>query len=297
MAGIDDFSRVTYSQRLGLAAQRLTSDLMSTAIFEPLTGKKRFFDHYGVFELDEITGRAAETVIDEMPRNRRMISRKRYGKAILLDKDDHIDLAGLFEPNAGFNMALMAAIARKVDLNILAAYDGTSFTGEDGTTSQAFDTNNSFVADGNQLGGTKEVTTQNVTKAGRILDVNNVPRDDDRFIVHDPEVLEQMLGQTALEPASSDYNSVHALIRRELRIWAGFRWIQHTGITEHGTNLKYAFFGHKAGMVYGIERMGDIRVKTEVETFNFSTMVAAFVNCAATRGFETHVGRIEHDVV
>lgn len=79
------------------------------------------------------------------------------------------------------------------------------------------------------------------------LDENNVPSED-RYIVHSPKALEDLLGAT--EVTSSDFNTIKALVQGELSTFLGFKFIMIGERTEGGLptpagSQRYNFAYHK----------------------------------------------------
>lgn len=288
MVFFDEMTRVSYSARIGLAAQQRVTKLSRTMNFEPLNAKKHYFDNYGVLELDEYTGRGTDSVLDEMPRYRRMISRRKFRKQILLDKDDNRQLGDFFEPGAEFFNVLMAAAARKIDVVGIDAYDATAAGGEEGGSTFAFDTTNQDIAHGSE-----GLTTTKCTEAKEKLDAADVD-EEDRFMVYHPSQLQQMLVDTTLPVANQDYNTVRALVRGEINTWLGFEWISspRIGTNTAGAN-RYCFAYHRNAMVYGVEDMADIRVSPRPDK-NDGTQISVYLNCAASRRYENQIVRINN---
>ncbi len=284
MVFFDEMTRSTYSASLGLAAQQKVTKLSRTASFEPLIGKKRYFDNYGDLEMDEYTGRGSDSILDEMPRFRRLITRRKFRKQILLDKDDNSQLADFFEPGAQFFNVLMAAAARKIDLVIVEALDAAAPGGEEGGTTTALPAGQKL----NDTGGVL-LTTTTCTEAKELLDQADVDPDN-RFAVKDPSQLQQLLIGTTLPVSNFDYNTVRALVRGEIDTWLGFTFITTNRIAQNGTAQRYAFFYHMNAMVYGVESAADIRVSPRPDK-NDGTQVSVYLNCAATRRYENQMVR------
>lgn len=111
-----------------------------------------------------------------------------------------------FEEREPIVLAIAGAIGRRDDQIILDAWDAASTTL---TVAKTVGTNNA--ADGTK-----------VRRAKRLLDDQGVSTSD-RFFIHSPQFLEQLLGNTAA--TSIDFNSVRLLVDGEIDTWLGFKWI------------------------------------------------------------------------
>ena len=96
-----------------------------------------------------------------------------------------------------------------MDDEIIAAADGTAFTGVDGSTSTAFTTANIVDV---QVGGSSSDVGLNVAKlrgAKEILDASDIDPEIERYMIVNAKQLKNLLAETAV--TSSDFNSVKAL--------------------------------------------------------------------------------------
>lgn len=120
-----------------------------------------------------------------------------------------------FEEREPIVLAIAGAIGRRDDQIILDAWDAASTTLTVAKTVGANDG-----ADGTKI-----------RRAKRLLDDQGVPTSD-RFFVHSPQFLEQLLGNTAA--TSIDFNNVRLLVDGELDTWLGFKWIMIEARTVEG---------------------------------------------------------------
>ena len=120
-----------------------------------------------------------------------------------------------FEEREPIVLAIAGAIGRRDDQIILDAWDAASTTLTVAKTVGANDG-----ADGTKI-----------RRAKRLLDDQGVPTSD-RFFVHSPQFLEQLLGNTAA--TSIDFNNVRLLVDGELDTWLGFKWIMIEARTAEG---------------------------------------------------------------
>jgi len=120
--------------------QQKGSRLRDSVRLETVTGKNAFFEQLGSTTASKRTSRHSDTPRLDVPHARRRVSLVDYDWADLIDSEDKIrsliDPAGPYAENAAF------ALGRAMDDEIITAADSAAFTGVDGSTSTAFDTNN-----------------------------------------------------------------------------------------------------------------------------------------------------------
>jgi len=188
--------------------QQKGSRLRDSVRNETVTGKNGFFEQLGEVSAQKRTSRHSDTPRVDTPSARRRVSLVDYDVADLIDKEDEVrTLVSLTGPYAE---SQAMALGRAMDDEIIAAADGTAFTGVDGSTSTAFDTNN--VVDV-QVGGSSSDVGLNVAKlraASEILNASDIDPEIERYCIVNAKQLKNLLAETAV--TSSDFNTVKALI-------------------------------------------------------------------------------------
>src|SRR3990167_4926820 len=84
------------------------------------------------------TGRHADTPLLDLSQDKRWVFPLDYEWASLIDHEDKLRM--LIDPTSPYARAGAAAMSRAMDDEILDKIFGTNFTGENGTTSDTFDT-------------------------------------------------------------------------------------------------------------------------------------------------------------
>lgn len=129
---------------------------------------------------------------------------------------------------------------------------------EDQLIIDALDAASTSLTVGTDVGGVGSgMNTAKLRRARRLLNQNSVPKGKgDRTFVISSEGAEQLLGTT--EVASSDYNTVKALVDGEINHWLGFNLIELDDRDEGGlsvaANVRTNFAYHKeaVGLAVGI---------------------------------------------
>jgi len=197
-----------------------------------------------------------------------------------------IDPAGPYAENAAF------ALGRAMDDEIIEAADGTAFTGVDGSTSTAFDTNN--VVDV-QVGGSSSDVGLNVAKlraAKEILDASDIDPEIERYCIVNAKQLKNLLGET--EVSSSDFNTVKALVQGEVDTFLSFNFIRTQRIGVDSNNDHKVLFYAKPGICLAVGAEPTVRI-SERDDKNYAQQVFASMTIGATRMQEDLVGYIECD--
>lgn len=104
------------------------------------------------------TGRHADTPLLDLSQDKRWVFPLDYEWASLIDHEDKLRM--IIDPTSPYAMAAANSIMRAQDDEVLDKIFGTNFTGENGTTSDTFDTTNYQV--GVNVGGT--ASSLNVAK-------------------------------------------------------------------------------------------------------------------------------------
>jgi hypothetical protein len=198
----------------------------------------------------------------------------------------------LIDPTSPYSQAAANAMGRAMDEAIVAAADGTAYTGVDGSTSTSYTAGNTIDV---QVGISPAADTGlNVGKlraAKQVLDANEAD-DDDRFCIINAKQLQNLLGQT--EVTSSDYANVKALVNGDVDTFLGFRFIRTELIgTDSNSDHKVLYF-QKKGMLLGVGQDPMAKI-SERDDKNYATQVFYSMAIGSTRMQEELVGYIECD--
>jgi hypothetical protein len=202
----------------------------------------------------------------------------------------------LIDPTSPYAEAASMAMGRAIDDAIVAAADSAAFTGVDGSTSTAFDTN--MIVDVQTVwpGVSAADTGLNVAKlitASRLLGQNDVDPDEEKFIVVNARQISSLLKDEKL--SSHDYNVVKPLVEGQVSKYMGFTIIPCNRIGVDSNADDKVLFWAKGGILLGLGK--DISTKiTERPDKNYATQVFASMTIGATRMEEARVGYIECDV-
>jgi hypothetical protein len=279
-----------YSANVQHLAQQKGSRLREAVTVETVVGKNAFFEQIGKTAARQRTSRHSDTPRMDTPHARRRVSLTDYDWADLIDNEDRVRM--LIDPTSPYSQAAANAMGRAMDEAIVAAADGTAYTGVDGSTSTSYTAGNTIDV---QVGISPAADTGlNVGKlraAKQVLDANEAD-DDDRFCIINAKQLQNLLGQT--EVTSSDYANVKALVNGDVDTFLGFRFIRTELIgTDSNSDHKVLYF-QKKGMLLGVGQDPMAKI-SERDDKNYATQVFYSMAIGSTRMQEELVGYIECD--
>jgi len=280
-----------YSANVMHLSQQKGSRLRSCVDSETVTGKNAFFEQIGTVSARERTTRHQDTPQMDTPHARRRVSLVDYDFADLIDNEDRIRM--LIDPTSPYVAAAANAMGRAIDSAIIAAADGTAFTGVSGSTSTSYLA--SMTVDV-QVGVSPAADTGlNVGKlraAKENLDANEVDPDAKRYVVLNAKQLSNLLAET--EVTSSDFNTVKALVQGEVNEFLGFSFVRTELIGVDGNSDHKVLYFSQPGMKLAIGSNPVARISERADK-NHATQVFYSMSIGATRMEEKQVGYIECD--
>jgi len=270
--------------------QQKGSRLRDKVSTETVTGKNAFFEQVGSTDARIRSSRHSDTPRMDTPHSRRRVSLVDYDWADLIDDADRVRL--LIDPTGPYSVAASAAMGRAMDSSIIAAADGTAYTGVAGGTSTSYAAANTVDV---QVGITPAADTGlNVGKlraAKQILDANEA-EDDGRTCVINAKQLQNLLAET--EVTSSDYAVVKALVHGEVDTFLGFDFVRTELIGTDSNSDDKVLFWQNTGMKLAIGSEPQVKI-SERDDKNYSTQVFVSMAIGSTRMQEELVGYIECD--
>lgn len=261
-----------------MLAQQMSSRLRETVMVDTnFTGEKKFYDQYASDDLVEIMSRYADTPVQLPDHRRRMVTPRYFVGNTLEDPKDALQM--LIDPKSTYMQAKQMAAARKVDDIIIAAYDATAYTGQNGTSTETFDSDNQVAVTYGGGGSNTGLTKAKVLRAKKLLDAGEVEKED-RYLAHTAAQLEDLLNTT--EVASSDFNTVRALVQGELSTWIGFNFKHSERLSTNASSHRKCYAYQKKGVQLAIQKEAEGRV-TERADKNYAWQVYMKICLGATR--------------
>ena len=269
-----------YTDNIRLLAQQKGSKLRNTVQVDTnFVGEFKFYDQLGADEMEEKLTRNQDTPVDKADHRRRRITKRDFVHNKLLDLED--ELAMIVDPKGKYSISAGYAAGRKMDDVLIEAMDATAFTGKEGSTSTSFDANNIIAAGGNNLTKTKMLS------AKQLLDDADV-EEEDRHIAVAPSQIIALLG--TVEVASSDYNTVKALVQGEINTWLGFLFHKTTRMVVTAS-IRKCFAWHSWALQLAIQKEPTARADQRPDK-NYAWQVFMSMSIGATRLEEARIVEI-----
>jgi|TARA_R110000744_G_scaffold43715_2_gene97810 hypothetical protein len=266
-----------FSSNVQLLSQQKTSLLRGAVSEESVTGEKAFFDQVGSLAAVKRASRHQDTLIQDTPHSRRMVSLDTYEWADLIDDADKVRM--LADPTSVYAQAAAAAMGRSMDDAIISAATGTSLTGSSGGTS-------TDMVSGNIIAhGSADLSVAKLIQAKKILDNGSVDPSIQRYIAVAPAQVEALLGVTSV--TSSDFSNIKALVQGEVDTFLGFKFIMSTRLAV-ASNIRTCFAWAEDGIKLGVGK--DVMAKIDERADkSYSTQVFYCSTFGATRMEEAKV--------
>lgn len=291
-----------------------TESLFGRAVrVEPiLSAEDKAFDLLDKFDLVEKSGRNTETPQAAASTQRRWVSTDAWHQGIPFDKDD--DLSMIMDPVSDFQQGLLAAVNRKKDDIIVAAFEATVSAGrrnnsstitwasESGNTKYTDSSGGRTIAHDTAEGNCSAADTgMTAEKAELIIEYmakNEVPDHIPIFCAISPRQITNLFGQE--QYSNIDYNNAKPLaVGRYLRNWMGINWISSNKIVLGSSNdidgdtaVYECWAWAQDGIILGIQDNVTVRI-SELPLQSFDQLVYVYMNMGAIRFDEDKVLKIE----
>ena len=278
-----------YSANLQHLSQQIGSRLRGAVTVEAVRGKQAFFDQIGSQSASVRTTRAADTLLNDTPHARRMVTLADYEVADLIDDQDKLRM--IVDPTSSYAQAQAFAIGRSMDDVIITAATGDAKTGETGGTTTALPSGQKVAV--NLSGSNEGLTIGKLRQAKFILDNNSVDPSIPRVMVVGPKQIQDLLATTQI--TSSDFNTIKALVQGDVDTFMGFQFITSTRLAHNsGTDVRTCFAYAVDGLTLAVAKDLTVRIDERPDK-GYAVQVYACMSIGATRMEEEKVVEISCD--
>ena len=279
-----------YQNNVTMLAQQRGSVLRPfVSVDNAVVGKTKYTEQIGPSEAIARTSRHSDSPLVDTPHKRRLYSLTDYEWGDLIDKADRVKM--LIDPTSTYAQSAAFAMGRAMDDVIITALSGNAVTENLG--SQANQALTLTVADSftDQGGAETGLSVGKLREARQLMSTNNVPEDEEKFLVCSPIGVQQLL--KSKEVTSADFNTVRALVNGEIDTYMGFRFIISNRLPVPSSNDRDAFAFTRSGIELGIGQdvMGRIEERADKA---FSTYVYYCMTLGAVRLEEEKVVKITY---
>jgi hypothetical protein len=252
-------------------------------------GKERTFSQMGKSKMRLITTRNGKTVPSDTPMAKRWLRPKGYDEVTYIDEFDHVALGELPTPQSEHVVNHAMAAKRTMDEVLIAALEGTSYIGEDGTTAVDLGSGQMVAVNYVQSGSAVNsgLTLAKLAKAKYILDKNEVEAEG-RYFVHSAKQLNDLL-VNVIEIKSHDYNAVKSLVDGVVNKFMGFEFVMTELLTlVTATDVRTCIAYQKMGVALGIGEEKSVKISIR-DDLNETIQVRTKMLIGATRKEEERV--------
>ena len=229
------------------------------------------------------TSRHMETPVVDPNHARRRLTSVDYVHSFLLDKEDELSM--ILDPRSRYAENAAYAAGRKIDSVILTEGLGTAYYGQDGSSSIAL---TAYDSGSHVVTASSGLTVDKILEVKRILDLEDVDPDEQRYWVCTPYEIQDLLNTT--EVKSSDYNTVKALAQGDISDFCGFKFIQ-TNLVARASSVNANMAFVKSGIQLGIKRDITVRID-ERPDLNYATQIWTAISLGAVRLDDAKVVKI-----
>ena len=257
-----------------------------------VVGKTKFTEQIGSTEAQKKVSRHSDSPLVNTPHARRAYSLEDYEWGDLIDKNDKVRM--LIDPTSSYAQAAAFAMGRAMDDVIIDAALGTAKTGVSGGTDTALPPSQVIASNAidNASDAAHGLSPQKLRSAMTLFHENNVPEDEEKFLVVSPKAIQSLL--THKEVVSSDFNTVRALVNGEVDTYMGFRFVISNRLAIDSSSIRDCFAYVRSGIELGVGQDVMARIEERPDK-SFSTYVYYCMTIGATRLEEEKVVKIEVD--
>ncbi len=246
-----------------------------------IVGEEAFYEQLAETAAVKKTVRNSDTPLVKSDHRRRRLSLYDYEWADLIDKQDKLKM--LIDPENSYALNAAWALGRATDDEIIAAFNGTAYTGKTGSTAVTLPASQQIVV------GAAGLTIAKLREAKEILDLADVDPEEPRFIVVTPKQITDLLETT--EVTSSDFNTVKALAMGQIDSFLGFKFIISNRLPVDGSGDRLVFAWAMTGVLLGVAQDMITRIDERSDK-SYANQVYLCMGIGATRMQEEKVVEI-----
>lgn len=237
-----------YANNVELLLQQKGSKLRDTVSVGSYNGKAaKAVEQVGAVTAQKRVTRHGDTPLISTPADARWVFPVDYEWADLIDSQDKLRM--LIDPTSSYAQNGAYALGRAMDDEIIAAYFGTSKTGENGSTDTTFPGGQQVL----QAVGAAGATGLNVAKlraAKKVLMANEVDIDNEQlFCVITAAQHDDLLNE--VQAISLDYNTRPVLVDGKITSFMGFNFVHSERLPTDGTYRRVPVYA-KSGVHLGM---------------------------------------------
>jgi hypothetical protein len=249
-----------------------------------IVGEDAYYDQLAPTTAVLKTTRNADTPLVKSDNRRRRVSMLDYEWADLIDKEDKLKM--IIDPQNSYAVNAAWALGRAMDDLLIAAFNGTAYTGKTGSTAVTLPASQQIAVAATGL------TIDKLREAKEILDLADVDPDEPRFILVSPKQITDLLETT--DVTSADYNTIRTLVQGQIDTFLGFKFIMSNRLPLDGSGDRLCFAWAMNGMLLAVAQDLMARIDERADK-SYAVQVYACMGIGATRMQEDKVVEIACD--
>lgn len=192
-----------YTTNVRFLAQQMGSRLRDKVMVQSCTGKAAVaVEQIGTVTPVLLATRHADSPMIDTPHARRWVHPKDYAWGDMVDRQDAVRM--LIDPKSPYARAGAEGMNRRIDADIIAAFNATAYVGENGSTTEAFDTTNQQI-----LHGSVGMTMTKLRQVVQKFRANEVDASEPIYMVLGSKQILDLLNETQM--ISLDYGRTPVL--------------------------------------------------------------------------------------
>jgi len=282
MAAITEWMVKQFGANVEFLVQQKGSRLRQAVRVETgIVGEDAYYEQLAETSAVKKTTRNADTPLVKSDHRRRRVSLFDYEWADLVDKQDKLKM--IVDPENNYVLNAGWALGRATDDELIAAFNGTAYTGKTGSTPVALPASQQIVASATGL------TIDKLREAKEILDSADVDPEEERYIVCSPKQITDLLETT--DVTSADYNTVRALVQGQIDTFLGFKFIVSNRLPVDASGDRLVFAWARTGILLAVAQEMQTRID-ERKDKSYATQVYLSLGIGATRMQEEKIVEI-----
>ena len=254
MAAIDTAFRQSYQNDFEVKFQQMGSRLRSTVSERPQNVDRAMYDRIGTVNVTKKTIRHGPTVLNDADHSRIAVLIDDWRPdALAFDNEEKLRMA-LGDPRNGYAQTQAMALGRQLDAVIISAATGTTFTGRNGTGTEAYVAATYGIAvDAVAPGGVaanSNLTIEKLIQAKAKFGTQESVMDGEELtFVWTQSQMNSLLRTT--EVTSADFNTVRALVNGQIDSFMGFKFVR-TELLAKASNIRTCIAYPRSGILLGM---------------------------------------------
>lgn len=283
----------SYHSNIQIQFQQKGSRLRPHVRVESQNSEFDFHDRIGPTAAVKVKNRHSDTPLISTPHDRRRNATEDYDWADLIDRRDRLRM--LADPTSSYTMNAVMAMGRAMDIEIVRAAFGTSYSGKTGQTSITFPASQEVAVNFHDSGGSgnTNLTIDKLRKIRLMFDLEEAvdwDAGEDLAMAVTAWQINSMLREQEL--TDQDFAAVKALVNGKIDTFMGIRFVRvHPSILPKSGNIRSCPVWTREGLLLGVadEVVTDVGPRRDKRN---SVQVYVCASFGATRMWEEQVVKV-----